>query len=119
MICSNCKKIIPDGRNFCRFCGARININDSSNIGNSEEILDDAHVKPNKAARGESAIEELNNQILNPNSIKEDIDNEIADSETSTESDIVNGDNDIDSNNQNAPHNRSEGQKTRDRKSVV
>lgn len=24
MICNNCKKIIPDGRNFCRFCGARI-----------------------------------------------------------------------------------------------
>ena len=43
MICRNCKKTIPEGRNFCPFCGTKIvysqnpkvGMNNSVNVGNS------------------------------------------------------------------------------------
>ena len=46
MICKNCKRIIPDGRNFCPYCGSKIELIQESNERKENSDANDSVRKP-------------------------------------------------------------------------
>ena len=45
MICRNCNKMIPDGRNFCLYCGSRITYSQNPEEGRQNSILSEGERK--------------------------------------------------------------------------
>ena len=56
MICPNCKRIIPDDVNFCRYCG--------ENITSTQNVNDDMLMSEEGTSKGNTDISDTKDDVI-------------------------------------------------------